>query len=69
MSQPTGQTAATFGWDEFLTLAVEWQSNAMTSRYPVAVYRSSISRAYYAIFHAAFDLATTLGLQSTGGWG
>lgn len=45
---------------------MEWQANAATSRYPVAVHRSSISRAYYAVFHAAFDLATTLGLQSTG---
>lgn len=66
MSQATGQTAAAFAWDDFLSLAVEWQANAAASHYPAAVYRSSISRAYYAVFHAAFDLAATLGLQSTG---
>lgn len=64
MSQPTGQTEATFAWDDFLALAVEWQTYAAASHYPIAVYRSSISRAYYAVFHAAFELAATLGLPS-----
>ena len=40
-------------------------SEAATHRYPEAVYRSAISRAYYAVFHAALDVAQDLGLQAT----
>ena len=36
-----------------------------TSPYPQATYRSVISRAYYAVFHASFALTQTLGLEST----
>lgn len=54
-----------FEWNDYLTVANEWAAGADTNSHPAAVYRSVISRSYYAIFHAAFDLAQALGLQAT----
>lgn len=54
-----------FEWSHYLALADEWLTNAATSQHPEAVYRSLISRAYYAVFPASFDLAQTLGLENT----
>lgn len=54
-----------FVWKDYLALAVLWLPEAATSSYPEAVYRSAISRAYYTLFHAAFDAAQDLGLQAT----
>lgn len=54
-----------FEWDEYLALATEWANNPDGSRYPQALYRSIISRAYYTVYHRAEQLALTLGLQST----
>ena len=54
-----------FQWSHYLALADEWITNAATSQHPEAIYRSLISRAYYAVFHASFDLAQTLGLENT----
>lgn len=58
-------TKTVFQWSEYLALANEWMANAAASQHPEAVYRSLISRAYYAVFHASADLAQTLGLEST----
>ena len=54
-----------FLWKDYLLLAGVWKDEATTSSYPEAVYRSAISRAYYAVFHAAFDAAQNLGMQAT----
>ena len=54
-----------FLWKDYLALAVTWLPEAAASNYPAAVYRSAISRAYYAVFHAAFDTAQELGMQAT----
>ncbi len=54
-----------FEWNEYLALATEWANNPDSSRYPQALYRSVISRAYYAVYHQAAELAVTLGVQST----
>lgn len=54
-----------FEWHEFLDLATEWANNPNSSHYPQALYRSVISRAYYAVYHRTAALAATLGLQST----
>lgn len=54
-----------FEWNEYLALATEWANNPDSSRYPQALYRSVISRAYYAVYHQAEELAVTLGVQST----
>lgn len=54
-----------FEWSEYLALATEWANNADGSRYPQALYRSIISRAYYATYHRTEELAQALGLQST----
>lgn len=54
-----------FEWDEYLALATEWANNPDSSRYPQALYRSVISRGYYAVYHQAEELAVTLGVQST----
>ena len=54
-----------FEWDEYLALATEWANNPGGSRYPQALYRSIISRAYYAVYHRAEELALALGVQST----
>jgi uncharacterized protein (UPF0332 family) len=54
-----------FQWADFLALATEWVNNPTSSSYPQALYRSVISRAYYAVYHSAEELAYTLGLQFT----
>lgn len=54
-----------FEWNEYLTLATEWANSPNGSRYPQALYRSIISRVYYAVYHRAEELARILGLQST----
>lgn len=54
-----------FGWKDFLLLATEWIDNATGSNYPEALYRSVISRAYYAAYHTAYELALNLGMQPT----
>lgn len=53
-----------FAWQDFLRLAEEWGAMA-APRYPEALYRSLISRAYYAIFHESADLAQAMGLTIT----
>ncbi|MFN8496137.1 MAG: hypothetical protein U0350_51570 [Caldilineaceae bacterium] len=58
-------TRASFDWSDYLALANEWLVGAAASAYPQATYRSIISRAYYAVFHASFELAQNLGLEST----
>jgi uncharacterized protein (UPF0332 family) len=45
-----------FDWSKFLTLAVALSNNA-----DEASHRSSISRAYYSVYHTASDRATSLG--------
>jgi uncharacterized protein (UPF0332 family) len=55
-----------FLWKDYLLVATEWTSGTSSSSYPHAVYRSAISRAYYAVFHAAFNLAQSLGMEETG---
>ena len=54
-----------FLWKDYLLVATEWVAAATASSHPHAVYRSAISRAYYAAFHAAFTLAQSLGMEDT----
>ena len=54
-----------FAWHEYLALADEWANSPNSSHYPQALYRSIISRAYYAVYHRAEELALALGVQST----
>jgi uncharacterized protein (UPF0332 family) len=48
--------AAPFKWSDFLTLAV-----ALSNNTDEASQRSSISRAYYSVYHTASERATSLG--------
>ncbi len=54
-----------FWWKDYLAVAIAWLPEAANNSYAEAVYRSAISRAYYAVFHAAFDTAQALGMQAT----
>jgi uncharacterized protein (UPF0332 family) len=54
-----------FSWNDYLSLAMMWGANLEGNAYPHAIYRSLISRVYYAVFHAAVDVAQDLGLQTT----
>jgi uncharacterized protein (UPF0332 family) len=54
-----------FQWLDLLAWADEWSSRPTIERYPQVHYRAVISRAYYAVYHSAEELARTLGLPST----
>jgi uncharacterized protein (UPF0332 family) len=46
-----------FNWTEFLTLAEALASDPSSPGPPEAALRSAASRAYYAAFHCAFNIA------------
>jgi uncharacterized protein (UPF0332 family) len=54
-----------FDWAEFLTLAEALQSAPESPGPRVAALRTAASRAYYAAFHYAVDLALGEGFQPT----
>lgn len=54
-----------FQWRDLLTWADEWSSKPTIDHYPDVHYRAVISRAYYAVYHSAEELARTLGLPAT----
>jgi len=53
--------ATPFNWSNYLTLAIALSANA-----DEASDRSSISRAYYSVYHTASDRATSLGYVRPG---
>jgi uncharacterized protein (UPF0332 family) len=53
--------ATPFNWSNYLTLAITLSGNA-----DEASHRSSISRAYYSVYHTASDRATSLGYVPPG---
>ena len=58
----------TFDWSEYLGLARLLVSQANLSRFPEAVQRTAVSRAYYAAFCTARNYAETRsGFRRTGG--
>jgi uncharacterized protein (UPF0332 family) len=54
-----------FDWPHFLALAGEWYANPAMTQYAEALYRSISSRAYYAAYHAAEEVAVALGMEVT----
>lgn len=54
-----------FQWRDLLTWADEWSTKPAIDSYPAVHYCAVISRAYYAVYHSAAELAHTLGLPST----
>lgn len=55
-----------FDWVEFLTLAEALQSDPDSPGPPEAALRSAVSRAYYAAFHCALNVASEEGFDSSG---
>ena len=54
-----------FNWTEFLTFAEALQADPDSPGPPEAALRSAASRAYYAAFHRALDVAIKEGFSPT----
>ena len=61
---PSENPTLNFEWNDYLTLAREW-ANTSNITYPAALYRSIISRSYYATYHAIAAFAIQLGVDIT----
>ena len=59
--RPRIMAASPFNWSDYLTLAVTLSNNT-----DEASRRSSISRAYYSVYHTASDRAVSLGYTPPG---